>query len=76
MRFFKIFFKKRNKQPSSTWVMSERDREDKPLSSVLYSTREGGKLYGAILSREEKDITSVRRFGEENFERRSKELSN
>ena len=30
-------------------VRSERGREDKPLTPVLYSTREGGELYGAIL---------------------------
>jgi len=37
-------FEKRNKSPVSTWIRNERGREDKPLTSVLYSTREGGDL--------------------------------
>lgn len=72
LHFAPFLFEKRNKQPSPTWVMSERGREDKPLTPVLYSTREGGELYGAIFFRYGKNTTSVRRFGKENAERRSK----
>ena len=32
---------------------TERGREDKPLTPVLYSTREGGELYGAIFGKPE-----------------------
>lgn len=49
--FLLFFFEKRNKQPSPTWIRSERGREDKPKTSVLYSTRGGGELYGAIFFR-------------------------
>lgn len=48
---FQFFFEKSNKQPSPMRVMSERGREDKPITSVLYSKRGGGELYGAIFNR-------------------------
>ena len=65
---------KRNKEPSPERVRSERGRGDKPLTPVLYSTREGGELYGAIFFRQGKNTTSVRRIGKENVGRRSKKL--
>ena len=45
---FQFIFEMSNKEPSPERVRSERGREDKPLTPVLYSTREGGELYGAI----------------------------
>ena len=47
---FQFIFERSNKEPSPERVRSERGREDKPLTPVLYSTREGGELYGAIIS--------------------------
>nr|AMP48999.1 resolvase, N terminal domain protein [uncultured bacterium] len=49
--FFQLFSEKRTQEPSPERVRSERGREDKPLTPVLYSTREGGELYGAIFQR-------------------------
>ena len=46
---FQFIFERSNKEPSPERVRSERGREDKPLTPVLYSTREGGELYGAIM---------------------------
>ena len=40
--FFQLFSEKRTQEPSPERVRSERGREDKPLTPVLYSTREGG----------------------------------
>lgn len=48
--FFQLFSEKRTQEPSPERVRSERGREDKPLTPVLYSTREGGELYGAIFA--------------------------
>ena len=47
---FQFIFERSNKEPSPERVRSERGREDKPLTPVLYSTREGGELYGAKYS--------------------------
>jgi len=58
--FFQLFSEKRTQEPSPERVRSERGREDKPLTPVLYSTREGGELYGAIFFRQGKNTTSVR----------------
>ena len=69
--FFQLFSEKRTQEPSPERVRSERGREDKPLTPVLYSTREGGELYGAIFFRQGKNTTSVRRISKENFGRRS-----
>ena len=52
--FFQLFSEKRTQEPSPERVRSERGREDKPLTPVLYSTREGGELYGAIFFRKER----------------------
>ena len=41
--FFQLFSEKRTQEPSPERVRSERGREDKPLTPVLYSTREGGE---------------------------------
>lgn len=68
---FQLFSEKRTQEPSPERVRSERGREDKPLTPVLYSTREGGELYGAIFFRQGKNTTSVRRISKENFGRRS-----
>lgn len=68
---FSTFSEKRTQEPSPERVRSERGREDKPLTPVLYSTREGGELYGAIFFRQGKNTTSVRRISKENFGRRS-----
>ena len=56
---FQYIFERSNKEPSPERVQSERGREDKPLTPVLYSTREGGELYGAIFFRQRKNTTSV-----------------
>jgi len=56
--FFQLFSEKRTQEPSPERVRSERGREDKPLTPVLYSTREGGELYGAIFFRQGKNTTS------------------
>lgn len=69
--FFQLFSEKRTQEPSPERVRSERGREDKPLTPVLYSTREGGELYGAIFFRQGKNTTSVRRISKENFGWRS-----
>ena len=53
--FFQFLFERSNKEPSPERVRSERGREDKPLTPVLYSTREGGELYGAIFFRQGKN---------------------
>ena len=64
--FFSTFSsEKRTQEPSPERVRSERGREDKPLTPVLYSTREGGELYGAIFFRQGKNTTSVRRISKE-----------
>ena len=63
--FFQLFSEKRTQEPSPERVRSERGREDKPLTPVLYSTREGGEF------RQGKNTTSVRRISKENFGRRS-----
>ena len=70
--FFQLFSEKRTQEPSPERVRSERGREDKPLTPVLYSTREGGELYGAIFFRQGKNTTSVRRISKENFGREAK----
>ncbi len=44
--FLKKPLGKRNKTPSSIRIVCERGRKDKPF--VLYTTKEGGELYGAI----------------------------
>ena len=49
--FFQLFSEKRTQEPSPERVRSERGREDKPLTPVLYSTREGGELYGKEFNR-------------------------
>ena len=56
---FQFIFERSNKEPSPERIRSERGREDKPLIPVLYSTREGGELYGAIFFRQGKNTTSV-----------------
>lgn len=63
--FFQLFSEKRTQEPSPERVRSERGREDKPLTPVLYSTREGGELYGAIFFRQGKNTTSIRRISKE-----------
>lgn len=57
--FFQLFSEKRTQEPSPERVRSERGREDKPLTPVLYSTREGGELYGAIFFRQGKKYTDM-----------------
>ena len=54
--FFQLFSEKRTQEPSPERVRSERGREDKPLTPVLYSTREGGELYGAIFFRQDTQV--------------------
>lgn len=46
-----VGFEKRNKHLFPWQIRNERGREDKPLTSVLYSMQEGGELYGAIFFR-------------------------
>ena len=56
---FQFIFERSNKEPSPERVRSERGREDKPLTPVLYSTREGGELYGAM---QQLDAAMLREF--------------
>jgi len=44
--FLKKLLEKRNKTAFFTWIVCEGGRKDKPF--VLYTTKEGGELYGAI----------------------------
>ena len=48
---FQFVFEKSNKEPSLERIRSERGREDKPITLVLYSMREGGDFFGTIFFR-------------------------
>ena len=51
--FFQLFSEKRTQEPSPERVRSERGREDKPLTPVLYSTRAAREVTFSDLSESE-----------------------